>query len=151
MGNKKLVSFRLPEDLMEDLRVRADIDGISVTELVCRLLRQGVQVDQRTPEAQVNHRLASLEAEIKQLRQAHRANQTPHPYPIASTPLYALIAPNATATSEHDMKERIDRLEQLIEKFVTHNGFDDLDPDADRGKGKFDNSNKATSRSKRDD
>jgi hypothetical protein len=42
---KKLVSFRLPNDLMQDLKQRAEADGVSVTELVCRFSRQGLQTD----------------------------------------------------------------------------------------------------------
>jgi hypothetical protein len=40
---KKLVSFRLPDDLMQGLKAKAETEGVSVTELVCRFSRQGLQ------------------------------------------------------------------------------------------------------------
>lgn len=109
---KKLVSFRLPEDLLQDLRDRADIDGISVTELVARLLRQGLKESE-------NDRIASLEAEIQDLR---RANQGAG---IMPTPIYTLLSQGAVnREAELELKERMNRLESLVEKALIRNQFD---------------------------
>ncbi|NET63798.1 MAG: ribbon-helix-helix protein, CopG family [Moorea sp. SIO1G6] len=43
--SRKLVSFRLSEDLAQALKERAEEKGISVTELINRLLRQGLEID----------------------------------------------------------------------------------------------------------
>ncbi|MCL6433464.1 MAG: BrnA antitoxin family protein [Leptolyngbyaceae cyanobacterium HOT.MB2.61] len=39
---KKLVSFRLPENLLAELKARAQAEGVSVTELICRFSQQGL-------------------------------------------------------------------------------------------------------------
>ncbi|MBD3881859.1 hypothetical protein IFO70_08845 [Phormidium tenue FACHB-886] len=111
MSNKKLVSFRLPDDLMNNLRARADHDGISVTELVCRFLWQGLDDKPAKPEI-VDHRIASLEAEVQELRQTKQA--TP---PVAPTPLYALLTQNSIAAhdSTNEVKTRLTRLEKMME------------------------------------
>jgi hypothetical protein len=116
MSNKKLVSFRLPDNLMDSLRQTADHDGTSVTELVCRLLWRGLQ-GKTAPRETVDDRIASLEAEIQELRQ-DRA-------PVASappTPLYALLTQSSIAQdSSSEMRTRLTRLEQMMETLITQN------------------------------
>jgi len=108
--NKKLVSFRLPEELIQDLRDKADIDGISVTELVSRLLRQGLK------EHTDNDRIANLEEEIRALRQSKQSGG------IGMTPVYTLLSQGLVAhEKDAEMKERIDRLEILVEKMLSSN------------------------------
>ena len=46
--SRKLVSYRLADDLQQALKERASLEGISATELVNRLLRQGL-TSQDTP------------------------------------------------------------------------------------------------------
>jgi hypothetical protein len=127
MSNKKLVSFRLPDDLMQDLREKADADGISVTELVCRLLRQGLPSSgECRTGAVVDQRIASLETEIQEMRQTKQVN------PVPPTPLYALLTQSAMQ-SECDLetKMRLTRLEGMIEKLMVHSGFQNARAGAD--------------------
>lgn len=66
---RKLVSYRLADDLQEALKTRASSEGISATELVNRLLRQGLTDD--TPDAKaaiaVQQRVSQLEQLVHQL------------------------------------------------------------------------------------
>lgn len=100
--DKKLVSFRLSEELLQALRDRADEDSISVTELVSRLLKQGLQ-------ASMDDRIAALEAEIRELRQLKQVNFSG----ISSVPVYPqLMSPNFVAhESDMETKQRITNLE----------------------------------------
>lgn len=108
-SDRKLVSFRLPEELMQELRERADQSGISVTELVYRFLRQGLQTT-------VDERIASLEAEVQELRKLKQVNLNP----ISSTPVYTLLPPSfATSNVDGETKQRIDRLEARVEEVLT--------------------------------
>lgn len=108
--DRKLVSFRLPEDLMQELRDRADVDGISVTELVCRLLRQGLQ-------ASTDDRMATLEAEIRELRKLKQVNFNP----IPPAPFYTLL-PQGLVPPESDFetKRRIADLEVRMEEVLNN-------------------------------
>ncbi len=122
MSIKKLVSFRLPEELIEALRVRAKGDGISMTELVFRLLKQGLAqtgaVEGEPIEALVNQRVASkvatLEAEFHKLQDKRDQADA-----LVSSPLYSLLMQNAFEQSQ-DFKnrERLDRLEKIVEQLV---------------------------------
>ncbi len=76
-ASKKLVSFRLSEELLQALKDRADDDGVTVTELVTRLLKQGLQTSE-------DDRITALEAEIKELRQFKQVNFSG----ISSVPVY---------------------------------------------------------------
>ncbi|OLT61579.1 ribbon-helix-helix protein, CopG family [Moorena bouillonii] len=60
--SRKLVSFRLSEDLAQALKDRAEEMGISVTELINRLLRQGLETDDS-----VEDRLTVVEASVDKL------------------------------------------------------------------------------------
>ncbi len=72
---RKLVSFRLPGDLMQDLKEQAEADGVSVTELVCRYSRQGLQaksdasgvVSTALSDVDTRERIAKLEAKVDHL------------------------------------------------------------------------------------
>ncbi len=75
--SKKLVSFRLSEELLQALKDRADEDGVTVTELVTRLLKHGLQTSE-------DDRITALEAEIKELRQFKQVNFSG----LSSVPVY---------------------------------------------------------------
>ncbi|NJL45144.1 MAG: hypothetical protein HC922_04065 [Leptolyngbyaceae cyanobacterium SM2_3_12] len=62
---RKLVSYRLADDLQEALKERASTEGISATELVNRLLRQGLS--DHDDEAPTEFRLSHLEQVLHQL------------------------------------------------------------------------------------
>jgi hypothetical protein len=110
--DRKLVSFRLPEDLMQNLRERAGVDGIAVTELVCRLLRQGLRTS-------TNDRVAVLEDEIRELRQLQQINFSN----VASTapPALAYMFPQPVPIRESDgeIKQRMADLEALMKEVMT--------------------------------
>lgn len=122
MSVKKLVSFRLPEELIAALRVRAQGDGISMTELVFRLLKQGLSQsgdEEAEPlEALVNQRVANkvatLEAEFHKLQDEKKQADS-----LVSSPLYSLLMQSAFEQSQ-DFKnrERLDRLEKMVEQLI---------------------------------
>ena len=119
---KKLVSFRLPEELIAALRVRAQGDGISMTELVFRLLKQGLSQSGDAAaeplEALVNQRVANkvatLEAEFHKLQDEIEQAES-----WGSSPMYSLLMLSAFEQSQ-DFKnrERLDRLERMVEKLI---------------------------------
>jgi hypothetical protein len=112
MSNKKLVSFRLPDDLMNTLKEKADHDNTSVTELVCRFLWQGLKEEASQPAA--DRRITSLEAEVQDLRQAK--------HPVTPPPLYALLTQSSIAhDSTIEMGARLSRLEQMMETLLRQN------------------------------
>jgi hypothetical protein len=145
MVNRKLVSFRLPDDLMQELRERADSDSISVTELVCRLLRQGLESGGNEQlSTLVDERIANLEAEIHEMRQVRSVGINPAP----PTPVYALLTQSAIAhESALETRERLTRLEQMMEKFMSTQSGCDSHPSPDQSG--FDA--KGVERFKRDD
>jgi len=114
MSSRKLVSFRLPDELMDDLRDRADADGISVTELVCRLLRQGLQkTADESVATLVDERFATLKAQMRQeLSQSRQSGINP----LAHAPVYAALIPQAQVTygGDNEVKERLTRLEEMM-------------------------------------
>ncbi|UBF25514.1 hypothetical protein K9N68_28685 [Kovacikia minuta CCNUW1] len=108
-SDRKLVSFRLPENLMQDLRERAESDNISVTELVCRLLRQGLQTT-------VDDRIASLEAEVQELRKLKQVNLGG----IAPASIYTMVPHNGFATEgDSETKRRVADLESRMEEVLS--------------------------------
>lgn len=66
---RKLVSYRLADDLQEALKVKASHEGISATELVNRLLRQGLNEEQSSaaPSGEVQRRVSQLEQLVHRL------------------------------------------------------------------------------------
>jgi hypothetical protein len=112
-SDKKLVSFRLPEDLLEALRERADQDNTTVTELVCRLVRQGLQTS-------ADDRISALEDEVRELRQFKQVNFSN----LSSMPLYAPIVPQNVVAAEPDTetKLRIVRLEAQMQEGIAKLG-----------------------------
>lgn len=121
MSHKKLVSFRLPDELMQDLKKKADTDSISVTELVCRLLRQGLEVDEEgLATTLMDERVARLEAEIQELKKTEIASINPG---MPHTPLYAMLAHGAISTqSDRETSERLTRVEVILEKLIKRVG-----------------------------
>jgi hypothetical protein len=66
--SRKLVSYRLADDLQQALKERASLEGISATELVNRLLRQGLSPqDALSPSTET--RLSRLEQVMHQLEE----------------------------------------------------------------------------------
>ena len=63
MPEKKLVSFRLPEPLITELKAKALEEGVSVTELISRFSRQGLNLS-------TEERLAALEKKLSVLQGA---------------------------------------------------------------------------------
>ena len=110
--DRKLVSFRLPEDLMQDLRDRAGNDGIAVTELVCRLLRQGLRTS-------TDDRVAALEDEIRELRHLQQINFSSVASAAPPTPVYMFPQPVASRESDSEIKQRMDDLEALMREVRT--------------------------------
>jgi len=117
MSNKKLVSFRLSDDLMQNLRTQADHDGISVTELVSRLLRQGLHSrengqynDEARVSALVNQRIASLEEELQDLKLSKQPAQSG-----TLTALQALLTQNIVDSDSIEIKSRLTQLEKMHE------------------------------------
>jgi hypothetical protein len=66
--SRKLVSYRLADDLQQALKERASLEGISATELVNRLLRQGL-TSQDTLSPTTETRLSRLEQVMHQLEE----------------------------------------------------------------------------------
>jgi len=112
-SDKKLVSFRLPEDLLDALRERADQDNTTVTELVCRLVRQGLQTS-------ADDRLSALEEEVRELRQLKQVNFSN----LSPMPLYASLMPQNVVATEADQETRlrIVRLEAQMQEGIARLG-----------------------------
>ena len=111
-ADKKLVSFRLPEDLLQHLRDKADYSGISVTELVCRLLRQGLLEEP-------DDRIKTLESEIHELRQ--QLKQPTNAPNVTHTVLYPMPPQPATLPYENhaELEQRMNKMESMLEKVVS--------------------------------
>jgi len=111
--DKKLVSFRLPEDLLEALRERADVENTTVTELICRLARQGLQTG-------TDDRISALEEEVRELRQLKQVNFSN----LSPMPLYAPFVPQQVISPESDpeTKLRIVRLEAQMQEGIAKLG-----------------------------
>jgi hypothetical protein len=62
MAEKKLVSFRLPEPLIAELKAKAAAQGISMTELVYEFSRQGLNLTTADRLGAIEEKLATLEA-----------------------------------------------------------------------------------------
>ncbi|MBM0743844.1 hypothetical protein JOY44_19845 [Phormidium sp. CLA17] len=110
--DRKLVSFRLPEDLMQDLRERAGVDGIAVTELVCRLLRQGLKTS-------TDDRVAALEDEIRELRQLQQINFSNVASAAPPAPVYMFPQPVPAREGDGEIKQRMADLEALMKEVIT--------------------------------
>ena len=122
MSKRKLVSFRLPDDLVQDLREQADRVSISVTELVCRFLRQGLKNQQDHPQEDsdeqvkmlMDKRIFSLEEELQDLKQSRQSAQA-----IGTTPFHTLLAAQSLIGHESiEIKSRLTQLEKMHESEV---------------------------------
>ena len=71
--SRKLVSYRLADDLQQALKERASLEGISATELVNRLLRQGL-TSQDTLSPTTETRLSRLEQVYAPIRRASQGH-----------------------------------------------------------------------------
>ncbi|MDY6939457.1 MAG: hypothetical protein SWY16_17535 [Cyanobacteriota bacterium] len=110
--SKKMYSFRLPEELMEALREKADRDGVSATELVVRFIGQGLQ----NP---LDKRMATLEEEVKSLQQQQQTQTNAAvPSPVVVLPPSALV-PEANASLQVEMAkicQKIDAIEAKLDQ-----------------------------------
>ncbi|MEO0828525.1 MAG: hypothetical protein AAFW84_01300 [Cyanobacteria bacterium J06635_15] len=80
MSSKKLYSFRLPIDLVDQLREQADQLNTSVTQIVVQFMEQGLK-------GGVGDRLKSLEEEIREMKARQLAaiqknGETPQAYQV---------------------------------------------------------------------
>ncbi|PZV08887.1 MAG: hypothetical protein DCF22_19465 [Leptolyngbya sp.] len=97
---------------MQDLRERAGVDGIAVTELVCRLLRQGLRTS-------TDDRVAALEDEIRELRQLQQINFSNVASAAPPAPFYMFPQPVSSRESDDEIKRRMDDLEDLMKEVRT--------------------------------
>jgi plasmid stability protein len=99
---RKLVSYRLADDLQQALKARASSEGISATELVNRLLRQGL--GEESENAALPQRLSHLEQIVHQLEQR-----------LAAQGADLELAKGAIAPSPEALVRRLIALEQKID------------------------------------
>ncbi|MCC0179363.1 hypothetical protein I4641_20590 [Waterburya agarophytonicola K14] len=106
---RKLVSYRIAEDIIENLRKRADLDAISVTELVNRLLRKAL-------ESNESERIATLESEIRELKKSKEAikNNSSYTQWVAAIPSQDLLEQSNNFKTE----QRISNLEIKMDEVL---------------------------------
>ncbi|HSM82615.1 MAG TPA: hypothetical protein VLS96_13065 [Nodosilinea sp.] len=111
--SRKLVSYRLAEDLQQALKTRAGSEGISATELVNRLLRQGLAAGSDDP---LQRRVSQLEQVLHQLeRQVMGGHGLPEAVPEAA--LAAAGSPEALSATA--LTARLLALEHKIDRLST--------------------------------
>ncbi|GAB4152582.1 MAG: hypothetical protein Fur0046_32250 [Cyanobacteria bacterium J069] len=140
MTERKLVSFRLPQDLIEDLREQALRRSISVTELLTRLINQGLQnlhEDQYADKEAVrlvDKRIAHPEEEIEKApRTAQGMSSAPNSAPLAfsSERLLQVLAQQSQVLAQQsqvimqkqtgeevELQARLSRLESMMQELV---------------------------------
>jgi plasmid stability protein len=106
---RKLVSYRLDDDLIQDLKKQADADGITVTELVNRLLRQSLQIGRSSMEK----RLAALEESLQKLEQ--KINSDRNAYTGRLTQPEQILATSITNSLS---EERLASLEESLRRLT---------------------------------
>ncbi|NEP29600.1 CopG family antitoxin [Moorena sp. SIO3I6] len=117
--SRKLVSFRLSEDLLQTLKERAEEMGISVTELINRLLRQGLETDDSVKE-----RLTVVEASVDKLRK--QPNVTDLALAIQGVAQSLGVSP--VPKTDSNVERRLDELEKLFLE-MNENRNQELDDD----------------------
>ncbi|NEO04157.1 ribbon-helix-helix protein, CopG family [Moorena sp. SIO3I8] len=103
--SRKLVSFRLSEDLAQALKDRAEEKGISVTELINRLLRQGLETDDSVEE-----RLTVVQASVDKLRK--QTNVTDLALAIQGVAQSLGVSP--VPKTDSNLERRLDELQELF-------------------------------------
>jgi len=98
MSSRRLVSFRLADDLKKALDERADTEGISTTELVNRLLRKGLETQQ--DRMQGDSRLSNVEYMVRKVLTRLESETTTQE---------TLLQP------EHELAQRLSNLERKVE------------------------------------
>lgn len=93
MSEKKLVSFRLPEPLIMELKAKASEEGVSVTELVSRFSRQGLNLS-------LEERLVALEQKLIETAAADLPAITTPDSPAVTSPIAPAPTPAARLASE---------------------------------------------------
>ncbi|NEN95973.1 MAG: ribbon-helix-helix protein, CopG family, partial [Moorea sp. SIO3I7] len=101
--SRKLVSFRLSEDLAQALKDRAEEKGISVTELINRLLRQGLETDDSVEE-----RLTVVQASVDKLRK--QTNVTDLALAIQGVAQSLGVSP--VPKTDSNLERRLDELQE---------------------------------------
>jgi predicted DNA-binding ribbon-helix-helix protein len=136
MTERKLVSFRLPEDLIEELREQARRRSVSVTELLTRLVDQGLQNLRKDQYADkeavrsVDKRIARTKEEISEYPQPIQEMNSA-PMSSSSEQLLQVLAQQSQVlaqqsqvlvkrqTSEDvELQERLSRLESMMQELV---------------------------------
>lgn len=100
MTNKKLYSFRLPEDLMEEIRAKADAERVSATDLVIKFIRQGLNQG-------MDKRLETLEGAVKSLQESSS---------MSPTSLYTLVPQDSMLRQKSQIEDLCRKVEKLTEK-----------------------------------
>ncbi|MEM9908196.1 MAG: hypothetical protein AAF921_24565 [Cyanobacteria bacterium P01_D01_bin.44] len=110
---KKLVSFRLANDLQASLKERAAQEGISVTELVNRLLREGLSANESENSLEV--RLSVLEEAV------HRLTQMSEHSNVVSK---SLQSPPALEQQLNNMEQRLREISDGVKEIRQNNPLD---------------------------
>ncbi|WP_424094335.1 ribbon-helix-helix domain-containing protein [Moorena producens] len=103
--SRKLVSFRLSEDLAQALKERAEEMGISVTELINRLLRQGLETDDSVEE-----RLTVVEASVENLRKQTNVTDLA----LAIQGVTQSLGGSPVPKTDSNVERRLDELQELF-------------------------------------
>jgi hypothetical protein len=121
MAEKKLVSFRFPEPLISELKHRAAEEGVSMTELIMRFSKQGLEVS-------TEERLMVLEDKLQQLRgsapfwqdQSCRGPDIPDvnvQFQGMGQPVSSVPSPHLhRMTQVQQLQQRLDQLSRCIQK-----------------------------------
>ncbi|NEQ85916.1 MAG: hypothetical protein F6K26_39260 [Moorea sp. SIO2I5] len=103
--SRKLVSFRLSEDLAQALKDRAEEKGISVTELINRLLRKGLETDDSVEE-----RLTVVEASVENLRKQTNVTDLA----LAIQGVTQSLGGYPVTKTDSNLERRLDELQELF-------------------------------------
>lgn len=115
---RKLVSYRLADDLQQALKARASSEGISATELVNRLLRQGLWAD--SPNTSVDNGLTTapdnaMEQRMSQLEQVlHQLERR-----VAAAGDRPGSVSDHSSTSPGELSSRLLALEQKLDALTS--------------------------------
>ncbi|MEL6382898.1 MAG: hypothetical protein AAFQ89_10570 [Cyanobacteria bacterium J06626_18] len=121
MSEKKLVSFRLPESLILELKAKASEEGVSVTELVSRFSRQGLNLS-------MEDRLAALEQKLSVAEASNQSLDTAMSQ-VAMLPVQTDVKQSVDASEpmqtypgpqEGQMQQRFEGLERRVREEVAN-------------------------------
>lgn len=119
MAEKKLVSFRLPEPLIAELKAKAAAQGVSMTELVYEFSRQGLNLTTADRLVAIEEKLATLEVsgdvDVASLRRSDGQPTRPPESPNAHSP-HSLEEWGHQLTR---LKHRLDQVVNLIPELAS--------------------------------